>query len=79
MTPTEFDDFCRELKLKMKQACSMRTVSYIHVTDREDGLPWIILCNSKTVTSLCVMIDILKSVMIDILRGYPPQVDIVTA
>ena len=57
----------------------MRTVSYIHIREGSATTPWIILCNSKTVRMLCVMIDILKSVMIDILRGYPPQVDIVTA
>ena len=73
MTPTEFDDFCRELKLKMKQACSMRTVSYIHVTGSATT-PCIIRCNSKTVRMLTD-----RSVMIDILRGDPPQVDIVTA
>ena len=75
MTPTEFDDFYRELQLKLEQACSMRTVrrTYIHVTGSATK-PCIILCNSKTVRMLTDL-----SVMKDILRGDPPQVDIVTA
>ena len=75
MTPTEFDDFHRELDLKLKQACSMQTTykRYIHVTGSATK-PMIILCNSKTVRMLTEM-----SVMRDILRGDPPQVDIVTA
>ena len=77
MTPTEFHDFCRELELKMEEACSMRTVSgkrsYIHITGSATK-PCIIRCNSKTVRMLTDL-----SVMKNILRGDPPQVDIVTA